>query len=79
MDIFRDKTAIVTGGASGIGKGLCEELAKCGARVVVADINVEEARDLMGHESCPRLWQFICHHCLRLSRPHRRSFNPRIL
>jgi NAD(P)-dependent dehydrogenase (short-subunit alcohol dehydrogenase family) len=46
MDVFRDKTAIVTGGASGIGKALCEVLAKCGAEVVVADIDVEEARDV---------------------------------
>jgi NAD(P)-dependent dehydrogenase (short-subunit alcohol dehydrogenase family) len=46
MDIFRDKTAIVTGGASGIGKGLCEELGKYGAYVVVADINGKEARNV---------------------------------
>ena len=46
MDIFRDKTAIVTGGASGIGKGLCEELGKYGAHVVVADLNGEEARNV---------------------------------
>ena len=46
MEIFRDKTAIVTGGASGIGKGLCEELSKHGARVVVADINEEGARSV---------------------------------
>jgi len=46
MDVFRDKTAIVTGGASGIGKGLCEELGKYGAHVVVADLNGEVARDV---------------------------------
>jgi len=46
MDVFRDKTAIVTGGASGIGKGLCEELGKYGAHVVVADVNEEEARNV---------------------------------
>ncbi len=32
------KVAIVTGGASGIGKAVCEGLAEAGAKVVVADI-----------------------------------------
>ena len=40
---FRDKVAIVTGGASGIGKAVCEELARHGAIVTVADINEEGA------------------------------------
>ena len=35
--------AIVTGGGSGIGEALCLELARRGARVVVADIKGEEA------------------------------------
>jgi len=38
-----EKVAIVTGGGSGIGEGLCRELARRGARVVVADINSAEA------------------------------------
>jgi len=38
-----EKVAIVTGGGSGIGEGLCRELARRGARVVVADINSGEA------------------------------------
>jgi len=41
MSIFKDKVAIVTGAASGIGKGLCEELAGRGAKVVATDINEE--------------------------------------
>lgn len=41
---FRDSVAIVTGGASGIGRALCEELARRGAVAVVADINCEGAQ-----------------------------------
>ena len=43
MSHFKDKVAIVTGGASGIGQALCEELGQRGAQVVVADINLEGA------------------------------------
>jgi len=43
MDIFRDKVAIVTGGASGIGKAVCEELGRRGTIVVVTDVNQEGA------------------------------------
>lgn len=42
-DQFRDKTAIVTGGASGIGHALCEALCRRGARVIVADIDIAGA------------------------------------
>jgi len=41
---FTGKVAIVTGGGSGIGEALCLELARRGARVVVADINAQNAR-----------------------------------
>jgi NAD(P)-dependent dehydrogenase (short-subunit alcohol dehydrogenase family) len=53
MDIrFDDKTAIVTGGASGIGLALAKQLAKSGARVVLADLDHDKtkaAADAMGH------------------------------
>jgi NAD(P)-dependent dehydrogenase (short-subunit alcohol dehydrogenase family) len=38
------KVAAVTGAASGIGKGLAVELARQGASVAVADINIDNAR-----------------------------------
>jgi NAD(P)-dependent dehydrogenase (short-subunit alcohol dehydrogenase family) len=39
-----DKVAIVTGGGSGIGEAVSRELARRGARVVVADIKGNDAR-----------------------------------
>lgn len=41
---FQDAVAVVTGGASGIGKALSEELGRRGARVVVTDLQEEGAR-----------------------------------
>ena len=41
-----DTVAIVTGGASGIGRGICLVLAEQGAKIAVADVNSE------GAESC---------------------------
>ncbi len=40
---LKNKTAIITGGASGIGLAACERFMQEGANVVIADFNVEEA------------------------------------
>jgi len=40
------KIALVTGGASGIGRGICLVLAEQGAELVVADLNLQGAQDV---------------------------------
>ena len=47
MDAFRDRIAVVTGGASGIGRALCLQLAERGAQVVVADLNSAGAAEVV--------------------------------
>jgi NAD(P)-dependent dehydrogenase (short-subunit alcohol dehydrogenase family) len=41
MSSFKDKVAIITGAASGIGRALCNELSLNGAILVMADINAD--------------------------------------
>lgn len=41
---LRDKIAIVTGGAQGLGAAICHRLAQEGAHIVVADLNLEGAQ-----------------------------------
>jgi len=46
LRVFDGATAIITGGASGIGRALGEELAKRGSKVVLADLQIELAEEV---------------------------------
>jgi 3-oxoacyl-[acyl-carrier protein] reductase len=43
---LQDKVAVITGGASGFGAGIVRKFAEEGARVVVADLNVNGAHEI---------------------------------
>ena len=45
MKQFVNKVAIVTGGASGIGKSICVYLARHGTKVIIADHNLDGAQE----------------------------------
>src|SRR5437016_4035692 len=44
MDGLKNKTALVTGGAQGIGWSVCRTLGEAGCHIIAADINEERLR-----------------------------------
>lgn len=48
MSSIQNQVSLITGAASGIGKGIAEQFAQLGARVVIADINLESAQKTAG-------------------------------
>lgn len=49
MQLLKDKVAIITGGGRGLGAEACRLFAEHGAKVVVADLNMENAK-AVAHE-----------------------------
>jgi sorbitol-6-phosphate 2-dehydrogenase len=45
-EMLQDRIAVVTGGAQGLGEAICHRLAREGAHVVVADLNLEGAQQV---------------------------------
>lgn len=47
MGFFQGKICVVTGGGSGLGRALCQQLAEYGANVIVADLNEQAAQEVV--------------------------------
>ncbi|HIF72081.1 MAG TPA: SDR family oxidoreductase [Dehalococcoidia bacterium] len=57
---FEGKTAVVTGGARGIGRGIALELAALGSNVVIADMAEESAREVVAEIKAGGTRSYYC-------------------
>ena len=58
---LKDKVSLITGGATGIGKGICSVLAKQGSHIVVCDINTLGAECVASELSTPERHAIAIH------------------
>lgn len=47
MNYLKNKIALITGGAQGIGRGIALELARAGADIIVADLSIDTAEAVL--------------------------------
>ena len=59
--VLTDQTVIVTGGSSGIGRGIALELAEHGANIVVADQRSQACRHAHRRTDSGKRWRSPLH------------------
>ena len=57
---FESKTAVITGGAKGLGRGIALELARRGANVIIADMDEESARSVVTEIKAGGTQSYFC-------------------
>ena len=59
---FEGRVAVITGGGSGIGRGIALELGRLGAQVIIADLDpagIAATKDAFAQEKCPEPYAVI--------------------
>ena len=73
MGRLKNKVAIVSGGANGIGRAVCSRFVKEGARVIVADLKEDAGNELVSVLGSAASFYIVGRFS---SKPH--ALNPRI-